>query len=124
VTEPLPDIPEFSSDQAVMQGLLRRYTMLGERASQIKQEMDAIKSRFRLLGRGQHDLGIGKVIVTPQKRFDPEVAEKVLRAIHPDLVEKCSISKLDSALTKQFVSGEVYERCQSPTGEDKVVIKS
>lgn len=107
----------------VMVGLRKRYHELGARIEQMKQEQNAIKARLRALGRGKHDVGDGKVTISPNIQFDPELAEKVLFELGgEDLVAKCSIPKVAATLTKQFVSGEVYKRCQKPAGEDKVTV--
>lgn len=117
-----PDLAEFPSEEAVQRGLVQRYAELGQRIAEMKEQQDAIKTRLRVLGRGRHDIGDNKVTISANTRFDPELADTVLRAIHPDLVAKCSVSKIDATLTKKWVSGEVYGRCQRQAGEDKVVI--
>jgi hypothetical protein len=116
----MPDGP--SAEEVILVGLYRRFAQLAVQAKEIELEAAAIKERFRKLGQGAHDIpGIGTVTVQPQRRFDPKLADKVLRSIHPDLVSKCSVSHVDSKLAKQYVSGEVYAQCQVPAGDDKVL---
>lgn len=121
---PLPDMPNGPSpEDLLIAGLIKRMAQLEATAADIAAEILQIKARLRALGPGRHEYPTGTVIVTPQKRFDPAQAAEVLRAIHPDLVSRCSISKVDAKLTAKAVSGEVYEQCQKIAGDDKVEIK-
>jgi hypothetical protein len=120
---PLPDMPPGPSPEEVYRaGLRQRYLELVARIENDATEMDRIKAYFRQLGRGQHSVGTGGVTVSPNTRFDPETAEKVLRSIDPALVAACSVPKLDSTKTREVVSGEIYAQCQKQAGDDKVKI--
>lgn len=120
---PLPDMPAGPSPEEIMlNALIKRYSELSVRSGEIADEMTVIKSRMRQLGRGKHQFAVGTITVSGQKRFDPELADAVLRAIDPNLVPKCSISKIDAGLVKRVVGEDTYERCQKPSGEDKVVV--
>lgn len=121
---PLPSMPPGPSpDEALLNGLRKRYLELAARAEEIDTEMAVIKDRLRKFGEGRHIAGDGYVQVSPQKRFDPELAATVLRGINPDLVATCSVSKVDSGLVKKVVGENVYEQCQRTAGEPKVVIR-
>lgn len=120
---PLPDMPPGPSPEEIMlNALIKRYSELNLRSNEIAVEIAVIKSRMRQLGRGRHEYAVGTVTVSGQKRFDPELADTVLRAIDPNLVPKCSISKIDAGLVKRVVGEDTYEKCQKPSGEDKVTI--
>lgn len=120
---PLPEMPPGPSPEEVLLiGLRKRYLELAVRAQEITQEAAVIKDRMRKLGRGKHEVGNGTVTISPQKRFDQDLATEVLGGISPDLVTACSVSKIDSGLVKKAVGDDVYERCQKSSGDDKVVI--
>lgn len=120
---PLPDMPPGPSPEEILFGaLIKRATQLNQIISDAGQELAAIKMRMRDLGEGQHEYATGKITITPQRRFDPELAATVLRSINPDLVATCSVSKVDAGLVKKVVGSDVYERCQKPSGEHKVSI--
>lgn len=121
---PLPDMPDGPSPEEVInRGLLKRYLQLAVQAHEISIEVEAIKTRFRALGPGVHDLGIGTITVQPQKRFDADTAADVLRKISPDLVTTCSRSFVAADLVKKVVGDDIYEQCQKPVGEHKVSVK-
>lgn len=120
---PLPDMPDGPSPEEVLiNGLIKRYAQLAAQMLAYGAEVEAIKARLRKLGPGRHEYAAGKVTITPQKRFNAELAAKVLTEINPDLVAACSEPKLTSSLVKKLVGDDVYERCQEPSGEDKVAI--
>lgn len=120
---PLPDMPDGPSPEAmILMGLRKRYLDLAAQAYEISVEVDRIKAHVRRLGRGQHAVGEGSITISPNRTFSPKLAEKVLSDIHPDLVEKCSVSRIDAKLTREYVSGEIYAQCQNESGDDKVVI--
>lgn len=120
---PLPDMPPGPSPEEIMlNALIKRMSELSVRAGEIASEMLVIKARMRQLGRGKHEFATGTITVSGQKRFDPDLADTVLRAIDPNLVPKCSISKIDADLVKRVVGKDTYEKCQKPSGEDKVTV--
>jgi hypothetical protein len=121
---PLPEMPPGPSpEEQLLIGLRKRYLELAARADEIAMEMQVIKDRLKRNIVGKHAVGDGYVHVTPQKRFDPDLAANVLRDINPDLVATCSIAKVDSGLVKRVVGEDVYERCQKTLPEPKVVVK-
>ncbi len=111
-----------SWDDQTAADLVRRYLDLSARIETQSEERDSIKVRLRLLGVGKHDTGAGVVTVTPQRRFDADLAADVLRTINPDLVATCSISKVESGLVKKVVGDDVYDRCKKPVGDHKVSV--
>lgn len=126
--DPLPDMPDIPEDSelVILAGLRRRYFQLMNSADVIATEVDAIKARMAKLGHGDHAVGEGKVSVSPpNKRFDPELADKVLRNLDPNLVVTCSSSQIDAKIAKRVLAPTVYEQCQAtpPGAKDRVVIK-
>lgn len=120
---PLPDMPPGPSPEEILyNALIKRLSELTRKAADLKEEMDSIKARMRALGAGRHEFAVGTIRITPQKRFDPELAEKVLSEINPDLVAACMVSKIDAGKVKEIVGDLVYERCQAPSGEPKVTL--
>lgn len=120
---PLPEMPPGPSpEDLVLIGLRKRYLELGAKIVDYENERDNIKARVRRLGAGTHPIGDGRATVTPQNRFDSDLAEKVLTGIDPKLVASCSRSTVVSGLVKQQCGDLVYEQCQKPAGEDRVSI--
>lgn len=120
---PLPDMPDGPSpDDLLRMGLRKRYLELGAAIEQYENERERIKAHMRVLGRGSHDIGDGRVTISPNRTFNTGYAEKVLTEINPALVEQCSTLKLDSAKVRNILSPEMYERCQK-YGDDKVTIE-
>lgn len=120
---PLPEMPPGPSPEDIaLMGLRKRFLELGAKIEELENERDTIKAHVRRLGAGIHLVGDGRVTITPQKRFDPELAEKVLTGINPDLVAACSKTVVVAGLVKQFLGDLVYDKCQKPGGEDRVTI--
>lgn len=120
---PLPDMPPGPSPEELALIFLRkRYLELGAKIEDYENERSTIKARVRRLGAGTHAIGEGKVTITPQKRFSPQLAEEVLTRINPDLIPACSVSVITSGLVKQYYGELVYEQCQQSSGDDRVVI--
>lgn len=120
---PLPEMPPGPSpEDLALIGLRKRFLELGAKISEYKEEQETIKDRARRLGVGKHPVGDGRVSVTPQKKFDADVAEKVLKDINPDILVACSRSVVQSSLVKLMLGDDVYERCQVRSGDDKVTI--
>lgn len=122
--DPLPNMPEplpSSSELVILAGLRRRYFQLVDRAQEISDEVAAIKDRMSKLGHGEYAVGEGSVVVAPpNKRFDPELADTVLRRVDPNLVATCSTSHIDSSIAKRVLSPALYEQCQSTPAGAKV----
>jgi hypothetical protein len=119
-------MPNPDTELIRLAGLRRRYFDLLRRASETEDEIAAIKDRMSKLGHGEFAVGEGKVTISPpNKRFNPELADTVLRRIDPNLVSTCSVSKIDSSIAKRVLSPVLYEQCQeTPAGaKDRVVIK-
>lgn len=123
IEQPLPDMPAGPSpEDLVFIGLRKRYLELGAKIAQYEEERENIKVNFRRLGAGAHPIGEGKATVSPQYRFDPELAEKVLTDINPNLVAACSVVKIDPSLARAVLSPALYNQCKKSSGEDKVLI--
>lgn len=120
---PLPEMPPGPSpEDLALIGLRKRYLELGAKIEDYENERDNIKARVRRLGAGTHPIGEGRASVSPQRKFDPELAEKVLTEINPDLVRACSSLKIDSAKAKSVLSPSLYDQCKKSYDEDRVVI--
>lgn len=120
---PLPDMPAGPSPEDIaLIGLRKRFLELAAKIEDYEAEQETIKANIRRLGAGTHAIGDGKVTITPQKRFDPELAETVLTGIDPALVVACSVAKIDSALARKILSPALYDQCKKPGGEDRVLI--
>lgn len=72
-------------------------------------EADSIKARLRADyadNHGTHDVGTYRLSVTTSTRFSEDKARAALPA---DLIEACTVSKLDATLVKKSVAPLVYE---------------
>lgn len=120
---PLPDMPAGPSPEDIaLIGLRKRFLELAAKIEDYEAEQETIKANIRRLGAGTHAIGDGKVTITPQKKFNPMLAEQVLAGINPDLVTACSKSVVMSSLVKKLLGELVYEQCQKSSGEDRVTI--
>lgn len=99
---------------------VKRFLELDERRKDIEAEQATIKARIRALGVGHYDApcGVG-VTVSPNRRFDPKVAEEVI----PDqLLALCRVTVVDSKAAKRALPPAIYEQCMKPVGEPRVVL--
>lgn len=120
---PLPEMPPGPSvEELVLMGLRKRYLELGAKIEDYENERTTIKTRVRQLGAGTHLVGDGRITISPQKKFDSDLAETVLAQINPDLVARCSRSAVVSGLVKRHCGELVYEQCQKAGGDDRVSI--
>lgn len=115
---------KLSPDQ-VLDDLRAQWLDLDARRESILEQQDAIKDQIRnLLDVGKHHTPSGGLVtLSPNRRFNPELAAQVLSAINPDLVVACSVTKVDSSLTKRKVGEEIYEHCMKDSGVPRVSIQ-
>jgi hypothetical protein len=57
------------------------------------------------------------VSVTPNRRFNPDLASKTLT---PDLLALCTVSKVDPSTAKKTLPPALYEQCMAEVGEPVV----
>lgn len=105
---------------AALDGDVRRFLELDERRKDIEAEQAIIKARIRALGVGHYDApcGVG-VTVSPNRRFDPGLAEQV---IPDELLTLCRVTVVDSKAAKRALPPAVYEQCMKPVGDPRVVL--
>lgn len=108
-----------------------RYRHLEANRVAIVEEQDAIKARMRGgFGLGKHLFtGGGSVTLSPNRRFDPGLAQQTLGyaiadgIVTPDQVKACwKPSALDSTEVKRILPPERYEACMASVGDPKVSI--
>lgn len=97
---------------------VKRYLELDERRKEIEMEQAAIKTRIRGLGLGHHDApcGVG-ISISPNRRFDPKLAEQVLP---PVMLELCRVEVVDAKKAKANLPPTAYEACMKTAGEPRV----
>ena len=105
-----------------IEDLVKRYVELSTLIDEAMSEQEQIKAQFRQLGLGKHVTGAGPITISPNRRFNPEQAENVLRAINPDLIAACSETLLTSARAKQVLPPAVYEQCMKASDKYKVEV--
>lgn len=78
-----------------------------------------IKARIRAAVPGPDTYQAGDVAlsISVNRRFDPQVAERVLPT---DLLDLCRISKVDAAAAKEVLPPAAYAACMSEVGEYRV----
>lgn len=115
---------KLSPDQ-VLDDLRAQWLDLDARRESILEQQDAIKDQIRnLLDVGKHHTPSGGLVtLSPNRRFNPELAVQVLSAINPDLVVACSLTTISSAEVKKRVGTDIYERCMKDTGMPRVSIR-
>lgn len=113
----------MSDTPTTVDDLVARYAELERRRHSIVEEQDFIKGQLRKeFEVGKHELATGTVTLSPNRRFDPKVAEQVLTQINPALIQACSVTKLDAAAAKKVLPPAVYESCMKESPDPKVVI--
>lgn len=105
-----------SADQRDL--ITRLYDVHTRMADLAEQERD-LKARLRTqLRPGEYTVDQKKALtITPTRRFDPTLAERVLP---PDLLDLCRVSKVDSAAAKQVLPPALYAQCSADVGEPAV----
>lgn len=89
---------------------------LHARVAALTEQINDIKTRLRTeLAPGAYTInGEPAVTVTPQRRFDPAVAERVLP---PDFLELCRVPKVDASTARKVLPPALYAACQADSGE-------
>lgn len=82
-------------------------------------EADRLKAALRdQLGAGTYTVaGTPALRISPQRRFDPALAEQVLPTA---LLDLCIVRKVDGPTAKRVLPPDVYAQCQSDAGEPRV----
>lgn len=110
------DYPPAALDRDV-----KRYLELDELAKDIASEQAGIKAQLRSLGEGNWEAPCGvQVLVTPQRRFNPEHAQTVIPA---DLLPLVQSTVIDSKKVRALLPPALYEACQVESGDLKVTIR-
>lgn len=102
-------------------GTVRRLHVLAAQIAELTIEADGLKAQLRQqLSAGTYDLdGVPAVRISPQRRFDPALAEQVLPG---NLLELCIVRRVDGATAKRVLPPAAYQSCQSESGEPRVVL--
>lgn len=93
----------------------------------IVEQQDAIKARLRdTLGHGKHDTPAGTVSVSPNRRWNEDLARTVVNAYNPALLVEALtervVVELDRDLLKKQLPPATYAACMKETGSDRVAI--
>lgn len=104
-----------------LDALTKRYLELDAKRSELAGECERIKLQLRAsLDLGTHTAPTGvKVIVSPNRRFDPKLAEQVIPLELLSLVQSTGV---DSKKAKAELPPKLYEACMKEAGEPKVSI--
>lgn len=111
------------SDETIkLSDLAKRYLELGAIIDSATEEQEAIKATLRQLGLGRFSTGVAPVVISPNRRFDAGLAEKVLGAINPDLIPACSETLITASKAKTVLPPAVYEQCMKANPNHKVQV--
>jgi len=92
--------------------------ILDDKATLESEERD-IKARIRGLvpGPDSYTAGSYTITVTPNRRFDPKTAERILPQ---ELLDLCRVAKVDAAAAREVLPPALYQQCMTSVGDDRV----
>lgn len=94
--------------------LAAQWADLEARRTHIVDRQDTIKTQLReLLGVGKHAAGPLTVTVTPQRRFNPDLAREVLPA---SLLEAITLPTVSTAAAREILAPALYTACMTEVG--------
>lgn len=98
-----------------------RYLELDARRNEIVAEQDQIKIALRTqLEPGRHDTPSGqKVTISPNRRFNADLAQSVIPA---ELLPLVMTETIDSKKAKAVLPPALYNQCSAEVGEPRVSI--
>jgi hypothetical protein len=104
--------------------LRQEYLAIQHAIGTMQDRLDEIKAEVRsLLPRGTHEVGDGgRVTISPNHRFDEELARKAIPGPMLPLVlrEVPAHMQIDRFACKSELPRALYEKCMKRQGEDKV----
>lgn len=104
--------------------LRQEYLEIADKVAALQDRLDAIKAEVRtLLPRGTHEVGDGgRVTISPNHRFDEDLARKAIPGPMLPLVMKEVPAHMiiDRFACKNELPRSLYEKCMKRQGEDKV----
>ena len=95
--------------------LAARLTHIAEQRRPLDDEEAAIKERIKTIvpGPDRYAAGTLTITVSPNRRFDPVLAETTLPA---DVLAACQVTRIDPAKAKQILPPALYDQCLVDTG--------
>lgn len=92
--------------------------VLADKAELETRERD-IKARIRAIvpGPDTYAAGDATLVVSPNRRFDPKLAERVLPA---ELLDLCRTSKVDAAAAREVLPPALYDQCMAQVGDYRI----
>lgn len=116
---PAPDTTTLADRLAPLAAELAR---LAADKADIEAREKEIKAQIRDLVDGPDTYAAGdlSVVVSPNRRFDPKLAE---RTLPPELLDLCRISKVDSAAAREVLPPALYAQCMVDVGDYRVSLK-
>lgn len=113
---------QLAEDRA--EELRQEYLEIADKIAALQDRLDAIKTEVRtLLPRGTHEVGDGgRITISPNHKFDEELARKNIPAPLLPLVmrEVPAHYKIDRFACKAELAPSIYAHCMKRQGEDKV----
>lgn len=102
-------------------GTVRRLHVIAAQIAELGMEADALKAMLRAnLDAGTYSIdGVPAVRISPQRRFDPALAEQTLPGA---LLDLCIVRRVDGAQAKRVLPPEVYASCLAESGEPRVTL--
>lgn len=95
--------------------LAARLTHIAEQRRPLDDEEAAIKERIKTIvpGPDRYAAGTLTITVSPNRRFDPVLAETTLPV---DVLAACQVTRIDPAKAKQILPPALYDQCLVDTG--------
>lgn len=112
-------LPEDRADE-----LRGEYLEISDAISRLQDRLDEIKAEARTLyPRGSYEIGDGgRLTISPNHKFDEELAVAVIPMSLLPLVEKHvpAHDKIDKYACKRELPGRIYDLCMRRQGDDRV----
>lgn len=100
---------------------VRRLAAVTAHIAELTGEADRLKKKLREhLAPGTYAVdGVDALRISPQRRFDPALAEQTLPE---QLLALCTVTKVDSATAKRKLPPDVYASLMTESGEPRVTL--
>lgn len=113
---------EANEDEDVLDVLVEDRLMIKAQLEKLKSDLQAIDNRLRLLGPGDHETRLGRMIsIKPANRvFDVEAAA---RMVEPAVRQRAITLTWDAAVLKEALTPAQLQTVMRPgNGQDRVVV--
>ncbi len=109
-------MPDTLEDLAV------QLARIQEAKNHLDEQEKQVKARIRDLTDGPDSYAAGPltIVVSPNRRFSPALAQQVIPA---ELLGLCKKTVIDSATAKQVLPPAMYSECMQSVGDDRISLR-